>query len=143
MEKVRWMIDKDFNANTLFNVIREIKSDSEFDDINKTIDELLNKLKFDSCHKGTVLIKEGIYIAYTQPMICNRIDDLINILAYRFNYSSTKSARSTMDKCIGQMLKQHRDYKIFCDTFKDFYGYSLSVKYLINYCVKYLENIYK
>lgn len=141
MEKVKWMINKDFNEEHLFNIIREIKTESKYDDINKNIDELLNKLKFDSCHKGTSLIKEGIYIAYTQPMICNRIDDLINILAYRFDYTSTKSARSTMDKAINQMLKQHNDYKVFYDTFEDFYGYSLSVKYLIRYCVKYLENI--
>lgn len=143
MEKVRWMIDKDFNVETLFNVIREIKVDSEYDDISKTIDDLMNTLKFDSCHKGTALIKEGIYIAFTQPMICNRIDDLINILAYRFNYSSSKSARSTMDKCIAQMLKQHKNHQIFYDTFEDFYGYSISVKYLIKYCVRYLENVYK
>ena len=142
MKKVRWMVDKNFNKNTLIEIIHEIKVDSEFENINKTIDELLTKLKFDSCHKGTALIKEGIHIAYTQPMICNRIDDLINILSYRFNYSSTRSARSTMDKAISQMLKQHKDYQVFYNTFEDFYGYSISVKYLIKYCVKYLDSIY-
>lgn len=41
MEKVKWMINKDFNEEHLFNIIREIKTESKCDDINKNIDELV------------------------------------------------------------------------------------------------------
>ena len=120
-------------------IIREIKSDSQTNDIKNEIDNLFKKLEFDSTLKGTLLLKRSVYLYYTNPLKYANIDELIKTVAKEFNYRSGISARSTMDKALSQMLKAHKDLQFLYGIFEDFYGYNLSVKYLIRYSVNYLR----
>lgn len=140
--KVIWMMNKDFNQELLFEIIREIKSDSKINDLQKDIDDLFNELKFDSTLKGTLLLKRSVYLTYTEPVKYSKTDDLITDVAEEFNYHAVISARSTMDKALSQMLKIHNDTNFLSDIFDDFYGY-MSVKHLIRYSVNYLRDKYR
>lgn len=138
--KVVWLLYKcQYNEQLLFQIIREIKSESQSTDIKKEIDKLFKDLKFDSALKGTLLLKRSIYLSYTNPLKYSKADDLIKVVAKEFKYNSDISARSTMDKALSQMLNTHKNLQFLYEIFDDFYGYNLSVKYLIRYSVNYLR----
>ena len=108
-------------------------------EIEKNIDTILWKLGFTSYFKGTIYLKEAILLAYYDNNFLQDMNLLINEVAKKYDVANPKVVRSDMDKAINNTLDftdNNIIYSVFGD---DFDGRKISLKYLIDLCIRYLE----
>ena len=89
--------------------------------------------------KGTLLLIDSIKLAYYNPKLIIKSENLMKEIAKKYNCNNFKSIRSTIDKSILSMYENNHDLKKLCEVFPDFYGYKPSVKSFINHTVNYLN----
>ena len=106
-------------------------------EIEKNIDTILWKLGFTSYFKGTIYLKEAILLAYYDNNFLQDMNLLINEVAKKYDVANPKVVRSDMDKAINNTLDftdNNIIYSVFGD---DFDGRKISLKYLIDLCIRY------
>lgn len=137
---IKYIFNKPFDENKLIDVIREIKDESNSDlKIDTIINELFEFLDFNMDLKGTLLLFDSIKLAYYNPKLIIKNENLMREIAKEKNCKNYKSIRSTIDKSLLAMYEKNKDLKKLCEVFPDFYGYKPSVKSFINHAVTYLN----
>lgn len=127
----------DFSVLDIINLIANtIKNTTE---IEKSIDDILWRLGFASYFKGTIYLKDAILLAYNDNKLLQDMNALVKKVAEKNNIENDKIVRSAMDKSLNNILDFIDNSKVY-DIFGDDYdGKKISVKYLIDLCIRYLE----
>ena len=143
--KVKGMIAKYWNLELLTDLIRDIKeTDSKKTLIKNNIDILFDKLNFDSCLKGTTMLKNAIFIAFYDSQYCNNIDELFHELSKIYPDIKIKTIRADIDNAISIMYNYNGgNPKFFCSFFPDYFGFKPTTKHFVRCAVKYLRKIIK
>ncbi len=137
---IKYIFKKPFDEHKLIETIREIKNDINSDlELNNIINELLEFLDFNMYSKGTLLLIDSIKLAYYNPKLIIKTENLMKEIAKKHNCSNFKSIRSTIDKSILSMYENDQNLKKICKVFPDFYGYKPSVKSFISHSVSYIN----
>lgn len=127
----------DFSVLDAINLITSsVRNETE---VQKSIDDILWKLGFASYFKGTIYLKDAILLAYNDNELLQDMNSLVKKVAEKNNIENDKIVRSAMDKSLNNILDfidNSRIYSIFGD---DYDGRKVSVKYLIDLCIRYLE----
>lgn len=145
VSKIRYIFHKpfdfDYNSNKLLEIIREIKKDSPSEEeLDTELYKLLDFLNFNMCSKGTILLMQAIKLAYFNPKLIFKTENLMKELSITYKYTNFKSIRSTIDKSIYSMYENNMDLKKICIVFPNFYGYKPTIKNFISNSVNYLNN---
>lgn len=117
-------------------VANSVKNTNE---IEKIIDDILWKLGFASYFKGSIYLRDAIFLAYNDNKLLQDMNLLVKKIAEKHNIENAKVVRSAMDKSLNNVLDfidNTNIYNIFGD---DYDGRKISVKYLIDLCIRYLE----
>lgn len=138
-EKHNWFFKKrnDFSFLEAINIVSDTLKDTL--EIEKNIDTILWRLGFTSYFKGTIYLKEAILLAYYNNNLLYDMNLLVDEVAKKYNISNPKVVRSDMDKSLNNTLDftdNSNVYSIFGD---DYDGRKISLKYLIDLCIRYLE----
>lgn len=143
--KVKGMIAKFWNLELLTDLIKDIKeTDSKKILVKNNIDILFDKLNFDSCLKGTTMLKNAVFIAFYNSKCVENIDDLIHELSQIFPDIKPKTIRADMDNAITIMYNYNgRNTKFFCTFFPDYFGFKPTTKQFVKNSVKYIRNVIK
>lgn len=105
----------------------------------RNIDDILWRLGFASYFKGTIYLKDAILLAYNDNNLLQDMNALVKKVAEKNNIENNKVVRSAMDKSLNNVLDFIDNSKIY-SIFGDYYdGRKISVKYLIDLCIRYLE----
>lgn len=127
----------DFSILDAINLItNSVKNITE---IERNIDDILWRLGFASYFKGTIYLKDAILLAYNDNRLLQDMNTLVKKVAEKNNIENDKIVRSAMDKSLNNILDfidNSRIYSIFGDYYD---GRKISVKYLIDLCIRYLE----
>ncbi len=108
-------------------------------EIEKNIDDILWKLGFASYFKGAIYLKDAILLAYMDNELLLDMNALVKKVAEKHNIENEKIVRSAMDKSLNNIL-DYLHTNVLYEVFKDDYdGRKVSVKYLIDLCIRYLE----
>lgn len=137
MKKVYWVLEKPFDYKVLFDLIREIKTTQQEENLNEKIDELLKKLLFDPLAKGTILFKTSLLLAYREPKL--KLDDIYEEISIKIS-KNVRTIHSTIDKCVASTIGKHNGIDIFCELFPDFCGNKPTTKILMLYILESLRN---
>lgn len=108
-------------------------------EVEKIIDDILWKLGFTSYFKGSIYLKDAILLAYNDNELLQDMNLLVKKVAEKHSIENAKVVRSAMDKSLNNVLDfidKSNIYNIFGD---DYDGRKISVKYLIDLCIRYLE----
>lgn len=127
------------NSSTLDIINIVVNSIKDVIEIEKSINDVLWRLGFTSYFKGTIYLKDAILIAYSDNKLLQDMNTLVKKVAEKNNIENDKVVRSAMDKSLNNILDfidNTRVYNIFGD---DYDGRKISVKYLIDLCIRYLE----
>ncbi len=117
-------------------ITNSVKNEIE---IEKSIDDILWKLGFASYFKGTIYLKDAILFAYNDNKLLQDMNTLVKKVAEKNNIENEKIVRSAMDKSLNNILDFIDNSKIY-SIFGDYYdGRKVSVKYLIDLCIRYLK----
>ncbi len=109
---IKYIFEKTFDENKLIEVIREIKDDSNSDlKIDTIINELFEFLDFNMDLKGTLLLLDSIKLAYYNPKLIIKSENLMKEIAKEKNCKNYKSIRSTIDKSLLAMYEKNKDFK--------------------------------
>lgn len=143
LPKVKGMIDKFWNLDFLTNLIRDIKeTDTKKILVKTNIDILFDKLNFDSCLKGTSMLKDAIFTAFYENQCYENIDKLFHELSKHYPDITIKTIRTDIDNAISIMYNYNgRNPKFFCTFFPDYFGFKPTTKHFVKCAVKYLRNI--
>lgn len=130
---------KHANFSTLDAINIVANSIRNTNEIEKNIDDILWKLGFASYFKGTIYLKDAILLAYIDNELLLDMNTLVKKVAERHNIENEKIVRSAMDKSLNNIL-DYLHTNVLYEVFKDDYdGRKVSVKYLIDLCIRYLE----
>lgn len=127
------------NSSTLDIINIVVSSVKDVIEIEKSINDVLWRLGFTSYFKGTIYLKDAILIAYSDNKLLQDMNTLVKKVAEKNNIENDRVVRSAMDKSLNNILDfidNTRVYNIFGD---DYDGRKISVKYLIDLCIRYLE----
>lgn len=130
---------KHTNFSTLDAINIVANSVKNTNEIEKNIDDILWKLGFASYFKGTIYLKDAILLAYIDNELLLDMNTLVKKVAEKHNIENEKIVRSAMDKSLNNVL-DYLHTNVLYEVFKDDYdGRKVSVKYLIDLCIRYLE----
>lgn len=133
-QKIKWIFPKPINYDKLIYEIREIKKEENFSPTFKDdLDVLFSKLDIKPYTKGSIYLKNAIYIAYYNNSREINISNITKKIAIRYNVTNSDSIQSSMDKTVSTLYPKHvkdddlkkvftSDYKI---TTKDFISRAL------------------
>lgn len=127
--------------NTSILDIVNVVSNSLKDCMNleKSLDDILWRLGFTYYFKGTIYLKNAILLAYSNKDLLFNIKLLVKEVAKKYNIEKSNVVRSDMDRALNSMLN-YIDKTTIYDVFgKDYDGRTISLKYFIDLCVRYLE----
>lgn len=135
-----FFLKKEHSNFSVLDVINMIASSvKNVTEIEKNIDDILWRLGFASYFKGTIYLKEAILLAYNDNKLLRDMNILVKKVAEKHDIENDKVVRSAMDKSLNNILDfidNSKVYNIFGD---DYDGRKISVKYLIDLCIRYLE----
>lgn len=125
---------------SIFDAINLItNSVKNITEIERNIDDILWRLGFASYFKGTIYLKDAILFAYSDNKLLQDMNTLVKKVAEKNNIENDKVVRSAMDKSLNNILDFIDNSKIY-SIFGDYYdGRKISVKYLIDLCIRYLK----
>lgn len=129
------------NQNTSILDIVNVVSNSLKDCMNleKSIDDILWRLGFTYYFKGTIYLKNAILLAYNDRKLLLDTKSLVRKVAEKNNIKNSNVVRSNMDRALNSMLN-YIDKTTIYDVFgKDYDGRTISLKYFIDLCIRYLE----
>ncbi|MBO5348422.1 MAG: response regulator [Clostridia bacterium] len=129
ISKVEMIYSKPFDISKLINSIREIKPNENT--IEVKIDNILKELKFDSCSKGTKLLKSAILISYKEPQL--KLDNILEKVKDINNEKNARTVHSIIDKYLNFIYSSKENFDIFCKKFSSYYGYKPTTKNFIKY----------
>lgn len=142
VEKVKWVFSKPLDYSKLIDVIHESAKDSITPEmINSIIDDLLSKLRV-PFGKGRRLLKVAIFLAYTRPILLQKVEILMKTVAYKEKYTNARSVRSNIDKTVERTFYQTSDNSIFY-ILDEYYGEKMTTKSFINSCTLYIRKTIK
>lgn len=108
-------------------------------ELEKKIDDILWKMKFNSYFKGTTYLKDAIFFAYTDKKLLSDTQALVKKVAKKNNVLNDKLVRSDIDKVLNNaldLIDKQRIYDIFGDEYD---GRKISFRYFIDLCIRFLE----
>lgn len=127
-----------FSTLDVINIVANSIKDTL--EIEKRIDDILWKLGFTTYFKGSMYLKDTILLAYNDNNLLQDMNTLVKKVAEKYNIENAKVVRSAMDKSLNNVLNFIDNSNIY-NVFGDYYdGRKISVKYLIDLCIRYLEN---
>lgn len=129
------------NQNTSILDIVNVVSNSLKDCMNleKSVDDILWRLGFTYYFKGTIYLKNAILLAYNDKNLLLDTKSLVKKVAEKNNVEKSNVVRSDMDRALNSMLN-YIDKTTIYDVFgKDYDGRTISLKYFIDLCIRYLE----
>lgn len=129
------------NQNTSILDIVNVVSNSLKDCMNleKSVDDILWQLGFTYYFKGTIYLKNAILLAYNDKNLLLDTKSLVKKVAEKNNVEKSNVVRSDMDRALNSMLN-YIDKTTIYDVFgKDYDGRTISLKYFIDLCIRYLE----
>ena len=139
-EKKHWGFGKkqnDFSFFDVFNLVADTLKDTL--KIEKSIDDIFWKIGLTHHFKGTLYLKDAIFLAYTDRSLLLDTNKLIKKVAEKNTVINYKIVRSAMDKSLNNML-DNTDNQIIYEIFEDDYdGRKISLKYFIDLCIRFLE----
>lgn len=126
--------------NALFDILDIISNAiKETFDLEKEIDNILWGLGFTSYYKGTIYLKDSIFMVFNNKELLQDVNFLIENVAEKNNAINKNVVRSIMDKTINNVLDL-LDTTIVFEVFGDLYdGRKISLKYFLDLCIHYLE----
>lgn len=132
---------KNRNLKISLTDIMSVVSYTLKDSINiiKSIDDIFWELGFTNYFKGSIYLKDAIYLAYNDKKLLLDTNILVKKVSEKNKIKNEKIVRSAMDKSLNSMLN-YIDEKIIYDIFGTNYdGRKISLKYFIDLCIRYLE----
>lgn len=108
-------------------------------ELEKNIDDILWKMKFNSYLKGTTYLKDAIFFAYADKKLLSDTQALVKKVAKKNKVLNDKLVRSDIDKVLNNALDLI-DIQIIYDVFGNEYdGRKISFRYFIDLCIRFLE----
>lgn len=129
------------NQNTSILDIVNVVSNSLKDCMNleKSVDDILWQLGFTYYFKGTIYLKNAILLAYNDKNLLFDTKSLVQKVAEKNNVEKSNVVRSDMDRALNSMLNYIDKTTIYNVFGKDYDGRTISLKYFIDLCIRYLE----
>lgn len=108
--------------------------------LEKSVNDILWQLGFTDYLKGTIYLKEAILLAYNDKQLLLETKSLVKKVAEKNNIEKSNVVRSNMDRALNSMLNFIDKDTIYSVFGKDYDGRTISLKYFICLCIRYLEN---
>lgn len=108
--------------------------------LEKSVNDILWQLGFTDYFKGTIYLKEAILLAYNDKQLLLETKSLVKKVAEKNNIEKSNVVRSNMDRALNSMLNFIDKDTIYSVFGKDYDGRTISLKYFICLCIRYLEN---
>lgn len=133
--KVYRIMPKPTNLDEVLSLIKDISNaPRELDQIK--LKSLLLELKFNLYSKGTLFLIDAINIAYNNPVLLCKIEDLYNRVAIKNNVSVNKvqrSIRSSID-----VMNNHISHELLRSFFHIYNNDIIAPKYFFTIIIEYL-----
>ncbi|MBO5005549.1 MAG: response regulator [Clostridia bacterium] len=133
--KVYRIMPKPTNLDEVLSLIKDISNaPKELDQIK--LKSLLLELKFNLYSKGTLFLIDAINIAYNNPVLLCKIEDLYNRVSIKNNVSVNKvqrSIRSSID-----VMNNHISHELLRSFFHIYNNEIIAPKYFFTIIIEYL-----
>lgn len=133
--KVYRIMPKPTNLDEVLSLIKDISNaPKELDQIK--LKSLLLELKFNLYSKGTLFLIDAINIAYNNPVLLCKIEDLYNRVSIKNNVSVNKvqrSIRSSID-----VMNNHISHELLRSFFHIYNNDIIAPKYFFTIIIEYL-----
>ena len=133
--KVYRIMPKPTNLDEVLSLIKDISNaPKELDQIK--LKSLLLELKFNLYSKGTLFLIDAINIAYNNPVLLCKIEDLYNRVSIKNNVSVNKvqrSIRSAID-----VMNNHISHELLRSFFHIYNNDIIAPKYFFTIIIEYL-----
>lgn len=133
--KVYRIMPKPTNLDEVLSLIKDISNaPRELDQIK--LKSLLLELKFNLYSKGTLFLIDAINIAYNNPVLLCKIEDLYNRVSIKNNVSVNKvqrSIRSSID-----VMNNHISHELLRSFFHIYNNDIIAPKYFFTIIIEYL-----
>lgn len=133
--KVYRIMPKPTNLDEVLSLIKDISNTpKELDQIK--LKSLLLELKFNLYSKGTLFLIDAINIAYNNPVLLCKIEDLYNRVSIKNNVSVNKvqrSIRSSID-----VMNNHISHELLRSFFHIYNNDIIAPKYFFTIIIEYL-----
>ena len=128
---------------SLFDIVETfVNTINDTLEIEHKIDSILWQLGFTFYFKGTIYLKDAILLAFNDKELLRNMSTLIKKVTEKNAVSSPKAVRSAIDKSLNNVL-DYKNINIVSTIFgSDYDGRKISLKYLIELCIRYLERQY-
>ncbi len=135
--KVYRIMPKPTNLDDVLSIIKDISKVPE--ELSQTkLKSLLLELKFNLYSRGTIYLIDAINIAYNEPMLLCRIEDLYHRVSKKNNISVNKiqrSIRSSID-----VMNNHISTELLRSFFHIYNQELIAPKYFFTIIIEYLQN---
>lgn len=126
-----------FKLLDVFNTLSNALKDSI--EIERKVDDILWRLGFTSYFKGTIYIKDAILLAHSNNELLLDANKLVQKVAEKNMIQNSHVVRSNMDRALS-IMTDHVDKKVIYEIFgNDYDGRTISLRYFIDLCIRYLE----
>lgn len=137
IDKVKTIIQKPYNINTIIKYIKEISPQETISDIEKRIHTILENLQFNFSAKGTILLESAIFEAYKTQQL--KLDDIMESVKKIHNEKNAKTVHSLIDKQLESMYDDKNNLDIFIKFFPDYYGFKPTTKNFIKFILRKIQ----